>query len=298
MNRYNQFGVEGKNKGLENMSKNVAVKVLALFIVGVLGGCVTSPTGRTQFLMVDDASLAPQAAESFADMQEKELVSQNKSAQRYVQCVVRPLIDEAKGRYSYLPDNWDVVVFDNEVVNAFAMPGGKVGVFTGMIDLAENQHQLAAVVGHEIGHVVAQHSAERMSTAQATVLGLTLAGMATANNSEQAIIMAALGLGAQYGIQLPFSRTHEKEADQIGQELMALAGFDPAEAVSLWQLMDESAEARPPEMLSTHPAPDNRAEILKKLLVTTEPLYREAKSMGKAPHCRLPKKPTTTNAGK
>jgi len=279
------------------MSWMKTVLCVCLVFLGI-ASCTTSPTGRSQFLMVDDKTLAPQAAESFEKMKEQEKVSTNKRANDYVQCVVQPLIEEAKYRYDYLPDSWEVVVFDSESVNAFAMPGGKVGVFTGMIDLAENQDQLAAVVGHEIGHVVAQHSAERVSTAQMTVLAMTAAGVALADTKEQAMIMAALGLGAQVGIQLPFSRTHESEADYIGQELMARAGFKPAGAVELWKIMDKEGGARPPELLSTHPAPQSRAMKLSQNLPQMTALYETAQSAGKRPQCKMPKKPVTTKKTK
>ena len=280
--------------------KKVTVKkqlLLVLLSLNVMA-CVTSPTGRSQFMIVDDASIAPQAALSFEQMKKEEKVSNNPTVNAYVQCIVDPLIVEARAQYQNLPALWDVVVFDSATVNAFAMPGGKIGVYTGLIDLTENQDQLAAVLGHEIGHVMAHHAAERMSTAQMSVLAMTAAGVVLANNKDQAAIMAALGIGAQVGIQLPFSRTHESEADQIGQELMAKAGFNPAQSIDLWDLMGASGGARPPELLSTHPDPANRAQRLNGLLSKTEPMYRDALNAGKHHRCVMPKKPTTTTVTK
>lgn len=201
--------------------------------------------------------------------------------------MIDPLIVEATADYEFLPPNWEIAVFSSDTVNAFAMPGGKVGVYTGLLQLAETPDQLAAVMGHEIAHVIARHSAERMSTAQLTVIGITLAGIATANNEQQSIIMAALGLGAYVGVQLPFSRTHETEADDIGQRLMAKAGFDPAQAVRLWQLMAANGKT-PPELLSTHPDPTNRAERLRQNLKKMRPLYLQAQAAGKKPQCVKP----------
>ena len=261
--------------------------VIALLSASLLSACATSPTGRKQLMMVNNEDIAPAAAKSFEAMKEQEPVEKDKAVNRYVHCVIDPLIAVATKQYEFLPPNWETVVFSNEMVNAFAMPGGKIGVYTGILELAETPDQLAAVMGHEIGHVVARHSAERMSTAQLTVIGLTIAGVATANSEQQAVIMAALGLGAYVGVQLPFSRTHESEADNIGQELMAKAGFDPAQAVRLWQLMAGNGKT-PPELLSTHPDPNNRAKRLRQNLSQMTPLYKQAKATGKAPQCSKP----------
>ncbi len=269
-----------------------------VMIVTLFAGCTTSPTGRNQMIMFDESTIAPMAAESFNQMKQQQAVSQRKDVNSYVQCVVNPVIDEARMLYSFMPADWEIVVFDSPQVNAFAMPGGKVGVYTGLIDLTENPDQLAAVMGHEVAHVVAHHAAERMTTAQMTVLGLTLAGIALADNEDQAIIIAALGLGAQIGIQLPFSRVHESEADEIGQQLMARAGYNPQEAINLWYLMDQSGGARPPEFLSTHPDPQNRAQRLQAMMPAVTPLYNNAVSAGKRTRCKMPVKPITSEEAK
>lgn len=269
--------------------KRLAVRSGVVLLCGaVLLSCTTSPTGRRQLMMSSNDSLAPQAAQSFEEMKKKEKVTTNKALNDYAHCIVDPLLKEATLRYEHLPQSWEVVVFESATVNAFAMPGGKIGVYTGLMELTENADQLAAVLGHEIGHVVAQHSAERMSVAQATIVGLAVAGFATADNNNQRAIMAALGLGAAVGVQLPFSRTHESEADTIGQELMARSGFDPAQAVRLWELMGASSEGRPLEMLSTHPDPAKRAERLQADLTRMTPLYQQAQSLGMKPSCKKP----------
>lgn len=269
--------------------------LLSLLLLDI--SCTQSPTGRNRLLMVDEASMEPMAAQTFSAMKEKETVSKNAAINEYAQCVVQPLMMEAQNRYGLPVTGWEVVVFDSETVNAFAMPGGKVGIYTGLMDLAETPDQLAAVMGHELAHVVAQHSAERLSNAQLTALGVTAAGVALSENDHQRAIMAAIGVGAQVGIMLPFSRVHETEADQMGQELMARAGFDPGQAIRLWELMGKNGGSRPPELLSTHPDPDNRASRLQKLLVSTQPLYQQAQKFGKKPHCRIPLKPMTTVKG-
>jgi len=275
------------------------MKKSVLFLICIsMVACATSPTGRKQFMMVDDSSIAPQASKSFEEMKKKEKLSDRPEVNEYVQCVVQPLIKEARAQYPNLPENWDIAVFDSNTINAFAMPGGKVGVYTGLIDLTENPDQLAAVLGHEIGHVMAHHSAERLSEAQMTVLAMTVAGVALANNKDQSAIMAALGIGAQVGIALPFSRVHEAEADQIGQQLMAEAGFDPAQSIRLWELMEKSGGSRPPELLSTHPDPENRANRLSGFLPANRMVYEDAVKMGKHPQCVMPAKPVTTPASK
>lgn len=272
------------------------MKLLLLLLSVLLAeiSCSTSPTGRQRLMMVDEASMVPMAAESFSAMKAEEKISHNPAVNAYAQCVVQPLMQEAQQRYGIAATGWEVVVFDSDTVNAFAMPGGKVGIYTGLMDLAETPDQLAAVMGHEIAHVVAQHSAERLSTAQLTTLGVTAAGVALSENEHQQILMLALGIGAQVGVLLPYSRIHETEADQMGQELMASAGFDPAEAIRLWELMGKAGGSRPMELLSTHPDPENRAQHLQKLLATSQPLYQQAKAVGKQARCKVPPKPMTT----
>lgn len=158
-----------------------------------------------------------------------------------------------------------MTVFQEDSANAFALPGGKIGVHTGLLKVADNQSQLAAVIGHEIGHVQAQHSNERMSLQYATQSGMQLLGaLAGQDSAAKQGIMAALGVGAEYGLALPFSRKHEAEADIIGLQLMAQAGFDPRESVGLWQNMAAANGGNePPEFMSTHPSNSTRIEGLR-----------------------------------
>jgi predicted Zn-dependent protease len=122
-------------------------------------------------MMINDSQLAPAAAKSFEAMNKQEPLEADKAVNDYVHCVIDPLIVEATAEYSFLPPNWEIAVFNSGMINAFAMPGGKIGVYTALLELAETPDQLAAVMGHEIGHVIARHSAERMSTAQLKVIG-------------------------------------------------------------------------------------------------------------------------------
>ena len=163
-------------------------------------------------------------------------------------------------------DSWEVVVFDSDQVNAFALPGGKIGVYTGLLKVAVTQDQLATVIGHEIAHVLADHSNERLSQSQIANAGLQLTNIAL-GSSEYAqyrgATMAALGLGVQYGVLMPYGRTQESEADIVGLELMAKSGFDPNQSVDLWKNMAKaSGGAQPPELLSTHPSHGTRIQDL------------------------------------
>ncbi len=177
-------------------------------------------------------------------------------------------------------------MFDDEQVNAFALPGGKIGVYTGLLNVAQNQHQLATVIGHEVAHVIADHGNERMSQSTLINMGSQAVGQVLAANEvpQTGAIMAAIGLGAQVGVQLPFSRTHESEADLLGLELMAKSGFDPRQSVNLWQNMAAASEGpRPPELLSTHPSPDSRIQSLQANMRPAMAAYEKANYR---PDCR------------
>lgn len=245
--------------------------------------CATSPTGRNQVLLYSESQLAEMGDQAFSGMKE-ELKISNKAVQNsYVECVANAIT--AKVPNSVFDGTWEVVVFDDEQVNAFALPGGKIGVYTGLLNVAENQHQLAAVIGHEVGHVIAEHGNERMSQSTLINMGTQAAGAALAMNevSQTAPIMAAIGLGLQVGVQLPFSRTHESEADVIGLQLMAMSGFDPRQSVNLWQNMDAASSGeRPLELLSTHPAPQTR---ISNLQANMNAAYNDYQASAYRPSC-------------
>jgi hypothetical protein len=171
-----------------------------------------------------------------------------------------------KGGAAPADGKWEVVVFEDESPNAFALPGGKIGVHTGMLAVATTAGQLAAVVGHEIGHVLLRHGNERLSqnaVAQSAVEGSSVA-MSSMKPEARNAVVGGLGVGAEYGVLLPFSRKHENEADVVGQRFMAEAGYNPAEAVKLWQKMESLSQGQaPPQWMSTHPANATRIENLK-----------------------------------
>ncbi len=158
--------------------------------------------------------------------------------------------------------DWEYNLLDSEQVNAFALPGGKVAVYTGILPVAANDDGLATVMGHEIAHAIARHGAERMAHQKLVQMGTLAAAVALGDMDVQTqhMVFAALGVGAQFGILLPFSREHESEADRIGLVLLARACFDPTEAPRLWERMGEAGGQTPPEFMSTHPSPSTRVE--------------------------------------
>ncbi|MBL7827190.1 MAG: M48 family metallopeptidase [Saprospiraceae bacterium] len=168
---------------------------------------------------------------------------------------------------------WEFNVIDDpKTVNAFCMPGGKVVVYTGILNVTKNEDALAVVMGHEIAHALAQHGNERMSQGLVAQLGLSSLDLALSQKPTQtrSLLLAAAGAGAQLGVLLPFSRKHESEADEIGLYLMAMAGYNPKEAAPFWERMNKSGGSRPPEFLSTHPDPSKRSEKLKSLVVKAQ----------------------------
>ena len=243
----------------------------------VLAGCYTVPeTGRSAFVLPLGDEVA-QGAAAFAGIKEKEKISEEPAANERARRV-GGRIATAVGRD--LPGaKWEFVVFDApETVNAFALPGGKVGVYTGLLKLAETDDELAVVIGHEIAHVTARHGSERMSKGlAAAVLGAALE-VATEESRNRNLILTAYGIGAG-GTMLKFSRDNESEADYIGIRYAAKAGYDPHAAIDFWRKMArEEKGARLPAFLSTHPTDTKRIADLEKAIPGAQPLYEAAKS--------------------
>jgi predicted Zn-dependent protease len=258
----------------------------------LLSACSTTMTGRKQLTLIDDAKMDELGSTAFAELKQQGKVDRDAATVSYVRCVADAILAVTPtGGAAPAGGKWEVLVFEDPTPNAFALPGGKIGVHTGMLDVASTAGQLAAVIGHEIGHVLLRHGNERLSqsvVAQSIMQAGSVAVGMTKPEFHDAVV-GGLGVGAQYGVLLPFSRKHESEADTVGQKLMAEAGFNPAEAVKLWQKMQQlSTGQEPPEWMSTHPANQTRIEQLEANLPATNDLYRAAQRSGKDPRCVLP----------
>lgn len=257
------------------MIKKIAFTVV---ISSILTACATSPTGRSQLIFMPDSQMSQLGLQAFDQMKREKPVNKSEIFNQTAQCIVTEL---TKG----MGQNWEVVVFEDKTLNAFALPGAKIGVHTGMMELVDNQDQLAAVLGHEVGHVIARHSNERAS--QQTLTEQALGMISQTEYGQNPLIMAGLGLGAQYGVLMPYSRTHESEADLIGVDLMAKAGFNPEQNVNLWQKMAQASQGnQPSEFLSTHPAHETRIQQLKEHMPKALEFYKQAQAAGKIPKCR------------
>ena len=265
------------------------LRILGTAMVLGLTACATttSPTGRTQIVGgVSQAQLDQLGAQAFAETKAKETLNRDARQNAYVTCVVNALVRQLPPAQRSVA--WETAVFTDKEPNAFALPGGKVGVNTGIFTVAKNQDQLAAVLGHEIGHVIARHHEERITRQMGAQTGVGVVsallgaryGQGAANTASQ-----IGGMTAQTMFLLPGSREQESEADVVGQRLMAQAGFDPRQAVGLWQNMMAASGGRSPQWLSTHPDPANRIRELDRDAPSLVPTYEAAKKAGNVPKC-------------
>lgn len=236
---------------------------------GLLAGVVTLPVATLSgcdraSVLVSEQEAAEVGAEAWERIRSDVPESSDQNFQDTVQALSSRLIKAAGDA----PSNWEVVAFESDQVNAFALPGGRIGVYRGLYELAESPDELAAVIGHEIGHLQANHVRERMGNARAqNVLQRVVAFFLRQSDIEfDEEIMAALGLGLRYGVALPYGRQQELEADRLGLVLMSEAGFQPAAAIHLWERMQDAQPNRPPELLSTHPAPQQRIRELREMI--------------------------------
>lgn len=239
-----------------------------LAVLYVISGCVTlEESGKSVLLLTTPEQEAQMGFAAFTQLKQSGKVSGDPVVNEQVQRVARRLIPQVN-----VPGaQWEVVVFDDPTPNAFALPGGKIGVHTGILAVTQTDDALAAVLGHELAHVTLRHGGQRVSQQLMVALGTTAVDVGLAMNDvrERGAIMSGLGVGASVGIVLPFSRSNEYEADRYGLLYMARADYNPEEAVAFWQRMKElSARSggKPPEWLSTHPADDNRIAQLRQLL--------------------------------
>lgn len=263
--------------------------LLAIAIAAAVTGCATtiSPTGRTQYVgAVSQQQLNQLGAQAFAQLKAQKPQSNDSRQTGYVRCVVSGIVRELPANWQ--GTGWETAVFVDKEPNAFALPGGKVGVYTGIFSVARNQDQLAAVIAHEIGHVVSRHHDERITRQAGAQGALQVVGALLGSRYGQGAANAAVQGGsvlAQTGFLLPGSRAQENEADVVGQQLMAKAGFDPREAVNLWQNMIAAGGGRPPQWLSTHPDPQSRLGELRSRAAGLLPTYEQARAAGRRPNC-------------
>ncbi|HHI5411235.1 TPA: M48 family metallopeptidase [Vibrio metoecus] len=262
---------------------NKARLALALLMTIGLTACTASPTGRNQLLLFSDNDMSQLGSQSFTQMKQEIPVNKNVKTNAYVQCVANAITAQVPAQKGF--SQWEVVVFESDQVNAFALPGGKIGVYTGLLKVAVNQDQLATVLGHEVAHVLSNHSNERLSQSQLANAGLQLTDIAigaSEYSQYRNLTMGALGVGVQYGVILPYGRSQESEADVLGLALMAKAGFDPAQSIELWKNMAKASGGKqPPELLSTHPSHNTRIADLSATISTLQPYQ------GKKAHCSL-----------
>lgn len=261
-----------------------SVILLALLLVA----CSTVPiTGRTRLSFIPDSQLRQTSTQQYQEFLAAHKVSQNQQQTAMVKEVGRRIRDaviewhKQEGRYDKIADyQWEINLIEDDQVNAWAMPGGKIVVYTGLLPVAQDASGLAVVMGHEVAHVIAGHGGERMSQALTVQMGGLALNQAMAEQPEQTkkLAMGAFGAGTSVGVLLPYSRLHESEADKLGLIFMAMAGYDPQVAVDFWKRMSaKKGGAGPPEILSTHPADDTRIRDLQEFMPQALGYYRSQK---------------------
>ena len=271
-------------------SIKLPVVLLAAAVSVAACSCRATPvTGRRQLLLVPESQEVSQGLAAYHDVVSKEPPSRNREYVELVNRVGQRIADVA-GRPDY---EWEFRVIESPTQNAFCLPGGKVAVYEGIIPVCENEAGLAVVMSHEISHALARHGGERISHQQVAATVQRAVSYVVQDRSElqQKIVLAAYGGAAQYGAILPFSREHESEADYIGLLLAAQAGYDPREAVPVWERMEQVGGAQPPEFLSTHPSHGTRIADLQSWMAEALDLYAKAAPAPATPE--LPRQPVS-----
>lgn len=248
---------------------------------GLLCGCATSPTGRSQLMLVSPESAIVESRKAYistvGEFSKEDKLSNDPALAKRVATITGRLVTIAIQKFP-ASANWEwsvAIVDDPKVINAWCMAGGRMAVYTGLFTkLKLTDAEFAQIMGHEISHALSNHTAEQMSRAMATTLGVVAIG---AMSDRPMVAMGGAAMAAKVALDLPNSRTAENEADQIGMELAVLAGYDPDAAVTLWQKMAAQGGSNPPRFLSTHPAPGNRQETLSAMI----PAMRKLNPTGK-----------------
>jgi predicted Zn-dependent protease len=247
----------------------------SFFLILFTFGCGQNPfTGKSTLALVPNSQIIPMSFQQYTQVLEESKVIKEGDQAQMIQRVGLKIANASErwlienGYPSYTEDyKWEFNLIEDVQVNAWAMPGGKIAFYTGILPIAENEAGVAAIMGHEVAHALANHGQQRMSAGQIQQTVGAVGTIALGNQGQQTqdLFTAAYGIGSQIGIMLPFSRNHETEADKIGIKLMAIAGYNPDEAAELWKRMKESsggAGAGPPQFLSTHPSNDERINNL------------------------------------
>lgn len=262
--------------------------LLCVCTIFFLSSCATVPlTGRHQLNIIPNGTMLSMSFQQYDDFLKEHKTITDTEDSRMVKRVGEKI---QKGVETYFDQqglndllsgyNWEFNLVDSPEINAWCMPGGKVVVYTGLLPVAQNEAGLAVVMGHEIAHAIAKHGNERMSQGLMTQMGGVALAKALEEKPEttRTLWMAAFGLGAQFGIMLPYSRLHESEADHLGLIFMAIAGYDPHTAISFWQRMsDQSNGKKPPELLSTHPSDSTRIRDIKKHIPEAMTYYTKSR---------------------
>lgn len=250
-------------------NKVVAIGTLALFL-----SCATNPfTGKKTLALVSNNELFPTAFAQYDQFLSENNVVKGTSDSEMIQRVGQRIAVaaerwlDANGYQGYLKDyKWEYNLVNDKTVNAWCMPGGKIVFYTGILPIAQNETGIAAIMGHEVAHALANHGQQRMSAGMLQQLGAVAGNVAIKDQQSRDIFNQAYGVGSQVGVMLPFSRSHETQADEIGIILMAIAGYNPDEAAELWKRMQaNSGGEAPPQFLSTHPSNESRIKNLSEL---------------------------------
>lgn len=266
---------------IPNPKKQIVMKLkyslLTLFTIILILSCATNPfTGNKTLALVPNSQIFPTAFAQYNQFLSENKVLKNTANAEMITRVGQRIASaserwlDANGYKGYLKDyKWEYNLVEDKAVNAWCMPGGKIVFYTGILPIAENETAIAAIMGHEVAHALANHGQQRMSSGVLQQIGAVGVGVATSGKSTEAqeAWMTAYGVGSTVGVMLPFSRNHESQADEIGIKLMAIAGYNPEEAVELWKRMKANSGGQaPPEILSTHPSNDSRISNLTQLV--------------------------------
>jgi len=250
-------------------------KTLTVFFVVIIAACVTTPiSNKSAFIMIPIRQEIALGKQAYSQILKEEKDSSDQKTTNLVKQIGLRL-----AKVSAMPNlDWEFHLIQSEQQNAFALPGGKVAVYTGLLPIAMNEAGLATVMSHEIAHVIARHGAQRMSRQLILTAGLMATSISLNNGRQKKMIMSALGVGIVYGLTLPFSRSNEAEADQIGLRYMARAGYDPTEAVRFWKRFSSvKVGKKVPEFLSTHPTDKTRIALINRYLTRAKLDYSALK---------------------